>query len=223
MILLVSEGLSLAFCIALIIAHLCGQGLLAVILKAAASLCFLTAGAYGFAKRRDSSSAKMLGAFAASAVGDVLLALDKEEGILFVIGVASFAAAHVMFLLVFCGISTIRISDVIATVVVVAGFMPLLIFGDFDYHGLFPIIVGYTVIVSFMMIKALSLGRVRKGKEKAVYLVMAGGVCFLLSDVLLLFCLFGSSTPIWVQPANWIIYYIAQICLSYAINQKELQ
>lgn len=221
---LIFEIFSAFSCFGLIAAFYGGYAVTAVVMKSAASVCFLIAGAFGYSKHCENKglAVKMLAAFFLSAVGDVLLALDNEEGILFVIGVASFAAAHVMFLMVFCGISPIRRIDVFATAAVFLGLLALLLFGDFSYHGLLPVLIGYTVIVSFMMIKALSIWRSREGREKAAYLIMAGGVFFLLSDVLLLFCLFGEGTPKAVQAANWLIYYGAQICLTSAFNKKEL-
>lgn len=221
---LIFEFLSAISCFGLIAAFYSGYAVTAVVMKSAASVSFLIAGAYGYIRHRENKglAVKMITAFFLSAVGDVLLALDKEEGILFVIGVASFAAAHVMFLMVFCGISPLRKADIFATAVVFLGLLALLLFGDFSYHGLLPVLIGYTVIVSFMMIKALSLWQKREGREKAAYLIMAGGVFFLLSDVLLLFCLFGEGTPKIVQAANWLIYYSAQICLTAALNRKEL-
>ncbi len=219
---LVFEGLSLVSCFGLIAMFFGGFSVAAIVMKAAASVFFLLAAARGYFLHREIRYAKsMLAAFFFSAVGDVLLALDEGEGILFIIGVASFAAAHVMFLIVFCNISPIKKIDIGVTAVVFVGFLALLLFGNFNYHGLLPVLIGYTVIVSFMMIKALSLWRSRDGREKTTYLIMTGGVLFLLSDLLLLFCLFGENTPPIVQAANWLLYYVAQVCLSASFNQKS--
>ncbi len=219
---LIFEGLTLASCFGLIAMFLGGFSIATIVMKSAASVFFLLAGACGYFLHKETGYAKpMLAAFFFSAVGDVLLALDKNEGILFVIGVASFATAHIMFLIVFCNISPIKKVDIGVTAVVFVGLLALLLFGNFSYHGLLPVLIGYTVIVSFMMIKALSIWRNRDGRKKTAYLIMAGGVLFLLSDVLLLFCLFGENTPTAVQAVNWLLYYIAQVCLSASFNQKS--
>lgn len=219
---LIFEGLTLVSCFGLIATFLGGFSTAAIIMKSAASVFFLLAGARGYFLQKETKYAKsMLAAFFFSAIGDVLLALDNGEGILFVIGVASFAAAHVMFLIVFCHISPIKKIDIGVTAVLFAGLLAVLLFGNFNYHGLLLVIIGYTIIVSFMMIKALSLWRSRGGREKTAYLIMAGGVLFLLSDALLLFCLFGENTPPIVQAVNWLLYYAAQICLSASVNQKD--
>ncbi len=219
---LIFESLTIAACFGLIAVFLNGFSVATIVMKSAASVFFLLAGTHGYFLHKETGYAKsMLAAFFFSAAGDVLLALDKDEGILFVIGVASFAAAHVMFLIVFCNISPIKKADIGAVAVVFAGLLALLLFGNFSYHGLLPVLIGYTVIVSFMMIKALSVWRNRDGRKKTAYLIMTGGVLFLLSDVLLLFCLFGENTPNVVQAVNWLLYYAAQICLSASFNQKS--
>ncbi len=218
---LIFEGLTLVSCFGLIAMFFGGFSAAAIVMKSAASVFFLLAGACGYFLHKEKGYAKsMLAAFFFSAAGDVLLAFDNGEGILFVIGVASFAAAHIMFLIVFCNISPIKKIDIGVTAAVFAGLLALLLFGNFSYHGLLPVLIGYTGIVSFMMIKALSLWRNRDSRKKAAYLIMAGGVLFLLSDVLLLFCLFGENTPKAVQAANWLLYYAAQICLSASFNQN---
>lgn len=111
-------------------------------------------------------------------------------------------------------------TDIALTAVVFAGLLALLLFGNFSYHGLLPVLIGYTVIVSFMMVKALSFRTRRKDMEMTAYLIMVGGVLFLLSDVLLLFCLFGENVPKAVQAVNWLMYYVAQICLTSSVNRK---
>lgn len=215
---------SAIFCFGLIAAYYAELSAASIILKTAASVCFVISGVFGYIVHRDkkSSALKMLLAFILSAAGDVFLVLDHDRGLLFVLGVASFAAAHVMFLIVYCGITPINRSDIIATAVVIAGLLAVLLLGDFDYQGLLPLIIGYTVIVSFMMIKALSLHRSRDGRETAAYLIMAGGVLFLVSDFFLLFVLFARDCPRVVQAINLVIYYGAQICLTLAFNRKEL-
>lgn len=218
------EGLMLISLGGLIVAFQNDLVLWPILLKAAASAFFVLAGIYGVCRKKGSRkvSGMMLGALLCSFVGDVLLALDKEEGILFVLGVVSFAAAHILFSLAFCSISGVRKMDVIAAVLVFAGLMPMLFVGNFDFQGLLPVLIGYAVIISFMMVKALSLWRCRQGRKRFVCLVMMGGVLFLASDILLLFWLFGIGVPKEVQSINWILYYLAQGCLSSSLNEEYI-
>jgi len=195
-----------------------------VIFKSAASLFFVLVGVCGYRSKKENKkfSGFMLTAFICSAVGDVLLALDKNEGILFILGVVSFAAAHIMFSVAFCRISVFRKRDVLFSVLVFAGLMLLLFLGDFEFQGLLPVLIAYAAVISVMMTKALSLWYCRKGKERFVYLIMIGGVLFLASDILLLYWLFGAGAlPKEIQSINWVFYYIAQGCLALSLNVPE--
>ncbi len=193
-----------------------------VVLKAFTSMLFVFAAVCGYRKREQNKkiSRTMMIAFLCSLAGDVLLALDKEEGILFILGVVSFALAHVMFSVSFCRISAVKRADLAGALFVFGAEMMILGLGKFDFQGLFPVLAGYAAVISFMVVKALSFFRCRQGRERAAYLIMTGGVLFLLSDVLLLFWLFGIGVPKEIQSFNWILYYLAQGCLSASLSEN---
>ncbi len=194
-----------------------------VLLKSLTSILFVLAGLCGYIKRKENRkiSQTMMVALVCSLAGDVLLALDKGQEILFVLGVASFAFAHVMFSVSFCRASAVKKADFAGMFLIFATEMLILLMGDFDFQGMFPVLTGYTAIISFMTTKALSLWKCRHGRERMSYMIMAGGVLFLLSDNLLLFWLFGSGTPKEVQSVNWLLYYLAQGCLSASLSEKN--
>ena len=191
-----------------------------VLLKALTSILFVLAGICGYIKLKQNKkiSRTMMLALFCSLSGDIFLALDKEEGILFVLGVAGFALAHIMFSISFCRVSAVQKADFAGIFLVFGTEILVLCLGKFDFQGMFPVLVGYAAIISFMVIEALTLWRDRQGREKAVYLIMAGSVLFLVSDNLLLFWLFGIGTPKELQSANWILYYLAQGCLSASLS-----
>lgn len=193
-----------------------------ILLKSLASLFFVLAGICGYIKNKENKkvSQTMMIALVFSMAGDILLALDKNEGVLFILGVVSFALAHIMFSISYCRVSAVKKTDFIGMFLVFGAEMLILCLGNFDFQGLFPVLTAYAFIISFMVVKALSLWNQRQGRERAVYLIMIGGVFFLLSDVLLLFWLFGIGTPKEVQSVNWIFYYFAQGCLSASLSEK---
>ncbi|MBR1693024.1 MAG: lysoplasmalogenase [Lachnospiraceae bacterium] len=217
------EGLLLVSLCGLIVVFEKDLSMWTIVLKTTASLFFVLAGLTGYLKRRENRrfSGIVLAALLCSMAGDVLLALDQDQGLMFILGVASFAAAHVLFSVAFCKASRVQKRDLAATVILFALLFVLLQVGTFDFQGLFPVLLGYAAVISFMTIKALSLWRCRKGREQGVYLLMAGGVLFLISDMVLLFWLFGIDTPKEVQSVNWALYYVAQGCLSYALTAMQ--
>ncbi len=191
-----------------------------IYLKCLSSFFFVLAGICGYIRTKQNRkiSGTMLAALVCSMAGDVFLALDKEEGILFVLGVASFAFAHIMFAISFSRISSVAKGDLLGTFLIFAVEMFILCYGNFEFQGLFPVLAIYAAIISFMVSKALSLWKCRLGKERGVCLIMIGSVLFLISDNLLLFWLFGIGIPKELQSANWLLYYLAQGCLSAALS-----
>ncbi len=191
-----------------------------VLLKSLTSILFVLAGLCGYIKRKENRkiSKTMMAALVCSLAGDVFLALDKEQGIFFVLGVVSFALAHVMFSVSFCRVAAVKKADFAGMFLIFAAEMVILLTGDFAFQGMFPVLAGYAAVISFMTTKALSFWRCRRGRERTAYMIMAGGVLFLLSDILLLFWLFGNGTPKEIQSVNWLFYYLAQGCLSASLS-----
>lgn len=193
----------------------------AILCKSVSSLFFVLAGFFGYIHDKDNGnfSKLMLAGFICCMAGDVFLALDSN-GIIFVLGVVSFAAAHVLFTFAFQMICNFTKVDIAVAAAIFVGSVLLLCVGNFDFQGLFPVLVVYAAVISFMVAKALSLWRCRrKGQQRAI-LIMVGGVLFLLSDILLLFWLFGIGAAKEIQIVNWVFYYLAQACLTAALNKE---
>lgn len=193
-----------------------------IALKTSASLFFVLTGLCGCIKNKGNRrfARLVLIALICSMAGDVCLAIEKNQGMIFVLGVACFAIAHVFYSVSFCSVCRVCKKDIIAVVILFAGGVVLLCVGNFDFQGLLPVLLGYAAVVSFMMIKALSLYRSREGRQRAVWLIMVGGVLFYLSDMVLLFWLFGIGVPKEVQSINWVLYYLAQGCIAASLNQE---
>lgn len=217
---LIFEALMLPALAGLLAAFHHNSYLWVILLKSLTSMLFVLAGGCGYIKYKEKRtySRPVFLALLCAMAGDVLLALDRTQGILFVFGVASFAAAHVLFSFSFCKLCAAAKKDLAGSFVVFIGLVLLLTLGNFNFHGLFPVLLGYSAVISFMTVKALSLFRCRKEQGKAAVLIMAGGVLFLASDIVLLFWLFGIGIPEGVQWANWILYYLAQGCLAASLS-----
>lgn len=218
---LIFEGLLFVALAGLIAAFQNNLSVWTTILKTTASLCFVLVAVCGYIQSENNCkfSKTMLAAFLCSMAGDVLLAFDVNQGILFVMGVLSFASAHVLFSVAFCSMSSVTGKDIMGTIAVFICLLLLLLLGDFDFQGLLPVLIGYSAIISFMMVKAFSIKNCQQMGKKASVLLMSGGVLFLLSDIILLFWLFGIGTPKEVQSVNWFFYYLAQGCLAASLSK----
>lgn len=217
---LVFEGLMLPALAGLLAAFHFKSFFWTILLKTLTSLLFVLAGSCGYIRHKEKRvfSRPLFLALLCSMAGDVLLAIDRTQGIFFVLGVACFAAAHVLYSFSFCRVCAVVKSDLIWTFIIFAELVFLLVLGDFDFHGLFPVLLGYAAVISFMTVKAWSLFRCSKEQGKASVLIMSGGLLFLFSDIVLLFWLFGIGIPEGAQWVNWILYYLAQGCLSAALS-----
>ena len=80
-----------------------------ILLKVLAGLLYVMAGGWGlFRSRSDEKFSRLIfAALLCSMAGDVLLALEHKRGMIFVLGVACFSAAHVLFSLAFCRVSAV--------------------------------------------------------------------------------------------------------------------
>lgn len=217
-------GLMSIFLCGLIATFHLGLTVAAIIFKTLASISFCALGFVNYKNPAVHKSAgkQMLAAFFCSLCGDVLLAVDKDNGIMFVIGVVSFAAAHILFATAFCRIRRLVGADVLITCVIFAITLGILIFGgEFDYQGLFAVLVGYSAIISFMVAKAVSLRKSTQISQSAAKWIAVGAVFFLLSDIILLYWLFGINMPKIVQSLNWVFYYAAQGCLAVSLGKMR--
>lgn len=216
-------GFMCIFVCGLIAAFHLGWSAVSIALKTLASACFFVLGLFLYRRmERNRLAGKfMIMAFFCSLCGDVLLALDRNNGIMFVIGVASFAAAHILFSVSFCKMKGLAKADAAVTLALFMITLAILVFGgEFDYQGLFAVLVAYAAIISFMVAKALSLGKSTVISGNAAKLIAVGAVLFLISDIILLYWLFGINMPPIVQSANWGFYYAAQACLAGSMSIK---
>lgn len=147
-----------------------------------------------------------------SLFGDVFLAIaDTSKGILFILGVVSFALAHVAYTAAFFQYDKFRKTNAI-------WFVALLLFvivfisipGLFDFEGLKMLIIGYGVLISFMVAKSFSVWKYKRQNPYFVYITITGTVLFFISDTLLLFSLFGDASLFYFLAINNVIYYIGQ-------------
>lgn len=90
----------------------------------------------------------------------------------------------------------------------------------FEYEGLQLVVIGYTLLISFMVSKSISLHCYYKGNEKAIVMTILGAVMFLVSDIILLFSLFSKFNYTELTYVNLFFYYIGQGVLALSLRQK---
>ena len=145
-----------------------------------------------------------------SLFGDVLLAI-KGWNLGFCLGVATFTFAQLFFVAGFSYLEGYKHIDL----VIFGGLSAFLILlenlnKNFDYDGKYIFILIYSIVISYMVSKAFSLLRIKKGNEKAVIFTTIAMVLFFLSDLTLLFVYFYKIKYVALSYANIVLYYMAQ-------------
>lgn len=146
-----------------------------------------------------------------SFLGDIFLALKLPGNIDFLLGVFFFACTHLCFTIAFFQYGSLSFRDIIIGCALCSSLMYLTFQTNlFHLNGLEPVVFIYGVLISFMASKSLTLLSVRKESPKFAYTTILSTYLFLVSDVILLFPLFGGEQYDYLSNVNNIIYYIGQ-------------
>lgn len=157
----------------------------------------------------------MISGFVLAALGDVLLDLDNSKfGILFIVGMLFFALTHVMFSVSF--LKHIKFSKV-TFISLLCIFIPtILVLNCFDLinAGTLTLVINvYALIISFMVSLAITLF-CKKGLSKSFKLTtLIGVLLFAVSDLILVFALFGNNPTKELLLTNNFVYYVAQLVI----------
>jgi uncharacterized membrane protein YhhN len=174
-------------------------------LKAAVkgAVCPLLALAVWLARAGDADAKRLALALLFSAAGDVFLAVDRTG--LFVPGLASFLAAHLVYLWQFLRhrprpLALPAVRGLVA-LGIVAGIAVMLVLLTPGLGGLLMPVYAYIAAIAAMALAATALpGR---------WPVMLGALSFMLSDSLIALDKFVAPIP-HVGPAIWVTYVAAQ-------------
>lgn len=167
------------------------------------------------------SSPLLTAALALSATGDAFLAWNDSDGC-FLGGLASFLAAHLLYIAVLCGSAGSRIAGLLSdgwrvgvagllVAVVVPGMIALLM--PRVERALRAPIVVYTATIAVMVLAALGVG---DGQ------VVVGAGLFAASDGILATERFivsrESGHRAWMQYAVWALYYSGQLLIALTLS-----
>lgn len=146
-------------------------------------------------------------------VGDIIIVVNNNAlGLLLTFGIISCACGHISYLVgFFQHEKKITLQNVIWFVIL---FTPIcwLLNQDawFDFNGMKPIVIGYGILICFMVAKSMALWKYRKENAYFVYLTIAAASLFLISDIILLFHLYGKTGLTNLETIDNLIYYVGQ-------------
>lgn len=157
----------------------------------------------------------MISGLSLAAIGDLLLDIDNSKfGILFIIGMAFFALTHVMFSISFLKHTKFNKTTIITLlllfipVVIILNFLNLINAGDLTL-----VVNIYAFIISIMVSLSVTLFTKKQLNKYFRNTTLTGVILFALSDLILVFALFGNNPTKELLLTNNLVYYIAQLVI----------
>ena len=187
--------------------------------KTFASLTFLIGGivnlVYVFCNKEEfkaNSNFKyfmIIGLFFAM-LGDILL-IDY-----FIIGAALFAVGHVWYFCAYTTIGKVNMKDFLCSLAIFIVCIAIILFVPiFEYNGMLWVILIYAFVISIMLGKSVA-NYFFNAKNVTSLIIMIGSIMFFLSDMMLLFNVFGGVGE-WADILCLLFYYPAQYLLAISI------
>ena len=213
---LITVVLMFVFLIVLMYFQIIGDVPFRRIFKAAASLMFILTAvfSYKYSGKNKKTFIIMLIGFIFAFLGDVFLSFGSS-GIFFVLGLGSFSLAHIFYTAAFCSLVKFSPKDLILALIIAVPTICFAVFNDsFNFNGMLPLVILYTILISVMVSKAISLLRLENKNMTSVVLSIIGAVLFFISDFILLFVYFYKKDFVFLPYINLIIYYSGQALLA---------
>lgn len=165
----------------------------------------------------------MIIAFILAALGDILLDIDNSQfGILFIVGMGLFALTHVMFSISF--LKHIKINK-ITIISLIALFIPTLamlnLFNLINAGDLTLVINIYAFIISIMISLSITLFTKKQLDKNFRIKTLLGIILFAISDLILVFALFGNNPTKELLLTNNFVYYIAQLVIGLSFYKTK--
>lgn len=211
---IISFAMLLVSLLVLTISRIKGLYILTVIFKTTCSLLFLAVA--HFARKECQKENKttyfklmFLGLFF-SLLGDVFLVIEGFD-IFFILGVFSFACAHISYTIAFFQFGKMSKANLILTIIFFSFLLYLMSNKEWvDLGQMKPMILGYAVLLSLMAAKSFSALKYYRENPYFVTLTILGAILFFISDCLLLFAFFGKQDLSYLETINNPIYYVGQ-------------
>ncbi len=145
-------------------------------------------------------------------LGDIILGVD------FTIGAGLFALGHIFFFVAFLFLNRFSIWDIIISLVIIGASLCIVFLSNgLTFGKMLPLVIAYAVIISNMLAKSFSnLLLNRKYNSKQLLYIFVGTLMFFLSDLMLMFNVFGNGERVF-NIFCLSLYYPAELILATSI------
>ena len=153
------------------------------------------------------------------ALGDILLNLrfvfPSNGQSIFLMGVVAFLIGHILYL---CAIVPLS-QNLLLCIVVGAILAAALLARIFKVLTVKPIfkVFGVLYLGAIILMTTVAIGNVIADPRAATWLYAAGGVLFTMSDLVLIFYMFGKEQKFSMRITNLTLYYLGQLLIAFSL------
>ena len=190
---------------------------LADILKAIASSCFV---AIGIMNSKGGSVATLIVyGLILGAIADVLLnlrfVLKKGGQLVFLIGILVFLTGHILYLAAILPLSSKPLLSLGIGVILTAA-LELWMFTQITAKPAFKVF-GVIYVGAIMLLNAVAIGNLITSPSAFAAIFAIGVFLFLISDIILIFNTFGSKFRESFRISNVVLYYTGQVLIGVSL------
>ena len=191
--------------------------IIGLIAKCIASLCFIAIGYISYVRHNSNFNYLILIGLILDGIGDLFLAIRNIafKQTTFILGALSFLAGHVYYIRAQFPIANYYLMQCIFAGIVVGAIIFYLLSNACRFKKVF-VIIGIVYCIMITIMSALSVGIYLTNKIESNLLFMIGTLLFVSSDIILILNQFSKKVS-WMHPVYSLLYFIAQIIISYSL------
>jgi uncharacterized membrane protein YhhN len=192
----------------------------AVLLKGLASLMFVITGFLAWKQSQSEFARLLFIGLILGMVGDILLNLrfvfPKAGQKIFLAGIVAFLAGHILYLAALIPQGKHLMICVIIGALIAAALLAY-IFKTMEVKPAFKIF-GVVYLGAVIIMTSVAIGNALAMPDKSHVMYAVGAVAFALSDIVLIFNTFGSSTRFSLRITNLSLYYLGQALIALSLS-----
>lgn len=211
-------ALCLIFDIGYIVCKAKKKNIIGLISKTLAALCFIIIGYFAYKSNNTLFSKFILIGLVLDGIGDLFLALRNlfAKNLMFFIGTLSFLAGHIVFIQALILLNNIYFFECIIGAVLLGSLIFYLIDKACRLNKIFKVI-GIPYIIIILMMVCLTVGIYLTDAYTNHLVFMIGAILFVSSDIILSLYNFSRKDK-WMHPTYSLLYFIAQILISFSLH-----
>lgn len=211
-------GLCLFFDVIYIICKAQKRNIIGLFAKTLAAFCFITIGYMAYNASKTTFNLYILTGLVLDGLGDLFLALRNifAKNLTFLMGSISFLAGHIMFIKALYLLENYYIIQCVICAVI-SGALLFYLFDKVCHFNKIFTIVGIAYLIIILMMVYFSAGVYLTASTVKHLVFTIGAILFVASDIILIIYNFSKKEK-WMHPVYSVLYFVAQILISYSLH-----